>query len=438
MQTTHLPVTEELVSDDVRVAVQKKSNCQVEFLVTAAKNLIQKARLQAVKGINKEVVLPGFRKGKAPDAMIASKYPRDVEKQLHKELADLAFIEAQKLVKIPVLNNNSTISFNLISQDESGAQLKFVFETEPVVPSVDPKLFVPKPIDQKEVGEVQVNEAIRQMAFFFAKWELVEDRPVQEGDFIVIDLDTIDGDSVQRVFNQVRFEVVPERMANWMRQLVLNAKIGDVVEGVSEPDNGATEEEKREFQPKKVRLSVLKVEKATLPEMDDEFAKKVGAQDVAGMHDMVMGVLKRQVEDKAQNDLREQVNDFLVTTYMFDLPLSLVEAEYKHRYSQGMRNPEFKSHIEKAGKEERKKMEDRIREETDQSLRLFYLSKQIVQDAKIPITHNEVQQRAVEQRRENRMAMESGEQIGKEEFALALSTVFLTKAQDFIINSQKA
>lgn len=438
MHTTHSTVSEELIGDDVRVAVQKKSHCQVEFLVKATKNLVQKARLNAVKVINKEVALPGFRKGKAPDAMILSKYPHDVERRLHKELADLAFVEAQKLAKVPVLNNNSTISFDLVSQDESGAELKFVFETEPVVPSVDPKLFVPKPVERKEVGEKQVNEAIRQMSFFYAKWELIEDRPVQEGDFIIIDLDTVDGDSVQRVFNQVRFEVVPERMANWMRNLVLNAKIGDVVEGVSEPDDTATEEEKKEFKPKKVRLHVLKVERAILPEMDDEFAKKVGAKDVAGMHELVLGVLQRQVEDKAQNDLREQVNDFLVTQYFFDLPRSLVEAEYKHRYSQGMRNPEFKNHMENATPEQKKKIEDRIREETDQSLRLFYLSKQIVQDAKIPITHNEVQQRAVAQRRANPMGMDGGEQIAKEEFALALSTVFLTKAQDFIINSQKA
>lgn len=438
MQTTPSSVSEELIGEDIRVTIQKKSHCQVEFLVTAAKNLIQKARMNAVKIVSKEVALPGFRKGKAPDAMILSKYPQDVERRVHKELADLAFIEAQKLAKIPVLNNNSTISFDLKSQDESGAELKFVFETEPVPPSVDPKLFVPKSVDRKEVGEKQVGEAIRQMAFFYAKWDLIEDRPIQEGDFIVIDLDTIDGDSEQRVFNQVRFEVVPERMANWMRNLVLHAKIGDVVEGMSEPDDTATDEEKKEFKPKKVRLNVLKVEKATLPEMDDEFAKKVGAKDVAGMHDLVLGVLKRQVEDKAQNDLREQVNDFLVTQYMFDLPRSLVEAEYKHRFAQGMRNPEFKNHMEQASAEQKKKIEDRIREETDQSLRLFYLSKQIVQDAKLPITHQEVQQRAVEQRRENQMGMEGGEQIAKEEFALALSTVFLTKAQDFIINSQKA
>ena len=67
----------------------------------------------------------------------------------------------------------------------------------------------------------------------------------------MIDLDTFEGDTAKRVFDEVRFEVKPERMALWMRNLVLNAKEGDVLEGLSEPDDTATEAEKKEFLPRK-------------------------------------------------------------------------------------------------------------------------------------------------------------------------------------------
>lgn len=415
-------LTNELSNDQIRVSVQKKEACKVEFLVSVKNDLIEKARLDAAKAVNKEVTLPGFRKGKAPDSLIVKKFPQEVERHFQKSLADLSFVEAQKLAQVPVLNKNSTITFDLKKMDESGATVSFAFETEPMPPSVDPKLFVAKPVEKKEVGEKEVSEAIRQMAFFYAKWESVADRPIQEGDFIMIDLDS-DG---KRVFDQVRFEVKPERMAEWMRKLVLNAKEGDVLDGVSEPDETATEEEKKEFLPKNVRVTIRKVERAVLPEMDDEFAKKVGAQDVAGMQKMVEGVLKKQVEDKANQDLREQVNHFLVTTYMFDLPESLVQAEFQHRIAQVNQNPQF----QKLSKEERKKVEDRIRNETEQSLRLFYLSKHIVHEAKIPISHQEVNERAIEHRR---LQAGSGEQLSKEEYALAVSMVFLSKAQDYII-----
>ncbi len=415
--------TNELVNDQVRVSVIRKEACKVEFLVTVGKDFIEKARLDAAKLVNKEVVLPGFRKGKAPESLIVKKFPQEVERRFQKSLADLSFVEAQKLAQVPLLNKNSTITFDLKKIDGEGATLAFQFETEPTPPSVDPKLFVAKPVARKEVGEKEVNEAIRQMAFFYAKWETV-DRPIQEGDFILIDLDS-DG---KRVFDHIRFEVKPTIMAEWMRKLVLNAKVGDVLEGDSVPDENATEEEKLEFQPKKVQVTIRKVEQAVLPEIDDEFAKKVGAQDVASMHQMVETILKKQVEDKALQEMREQVNHFLVTNYLFDLPESLVQAEFQHRMAAANRNPEF----QKLNQEERKRAEARIRNETEQSLRLFYLSKQIVHDAKIPISHQEVNARAIEH---HRTQGAGNENLSKEEYALAVSMVFLSKAQDYILKN---
>lgn len=425
MQTT----LDELVGDQIRVSVMRKEACKVEFHVHANKDLVDKARMEAAKGVGKEVTVPGFRKGKAPEGLILKNYAGEIERRFHKDLADTAFVEAQKLAKVPVLNKNSTISFDLKGMSDAGADVIFRFETEPVAPSVDPKLFVKKAVESKEVGEKEIDEAIRQMAFFYAKWEDMPEQAVQEGDFIMIDLDTIDGEP-KRVFDQVRFEVKPERMANWMRNLVIGAKTGDVLEGVSEPDENA--DDKEEFSPKKVRVTIRKVERATLPPMDDEFAKKVGANDVAGMRDLVGGILKKQVEDKADSDLREQVNHFLVTRYVFDIPESLVRSEFEHRYSKAKQNPEFLKHIENV--DERKKIEERIKTETEQSLRLFYLSKHIVEEAKLPISHQEVNRRAVEHRKS--APWETGNaEISKEEYALAVSMVFLSKAQDFVMKN---
>src|SRR5439155_848107 len=129
-------------------------------------------------------------------------------KALHKELADMAFIAAQKVAKVPVLNNNSPISFDLkkLTPDE-GALLVFSFESEPKIPSIDPTGFSPKEVQRPEVTEKQIEEAILQMRFFYAKWNPVSDRPIQDGDYIMIDLDTVEGETIQRVFHHIRFEV---------------------------------------------------------------------------------------------------------------------------------------------------------------------------------------------------------------------------------------
>lgn len=415
---------------DVKVTVHEKGSCRVELEVKTSAQMIKEARKKAIKSIGKEVTMPGFRKGKAPEEAILKKYPGDVDKQLHKELADMAFVAAQKVAQVPILNNNSPISFEMKKISENEAELLFSFETEPKIPTVDSAAFVAKPIDRPEVAEKQIEEAIRQMRFFYAQWQPITDRSIQDGDYIMIDLDTVEGESVQRVFHHIRFEVSKERMANWMKKLVEGAKVGDVLEGISEADDNATEAEKAEFKPKNVRITILKVEGVTLPELDDEFAKKVGANDIAQMRQSITDLLNKQADEKVQNELREQVNEFLIENYPFELPQSLIETERKHRLTQMTQDPNFKNKWNTMSQEERKNLEEKLSLESAQAVRLFYLSRGIVQKEKIPVTHQEVQREAIHIFQSH--GGRNMEQMPKEVYALALSKVILAKAQDHI------
>lgn len=437
-QTTLEHPVEEFVGQEARVSVHRKPACRIEMHVKTSFSLVQKARKEAVKAINKEVALPGFRKGRAPEEIIAKKFPNDIEREFHKTLADAAFVEAQKAAKIPVLNNNSSITFDLKKQDEEGAELVFTFETEPKVPSVDAQLFTPKPVARAQVSEKEIEEAVRQMQFFYAQWKPVLDRPVQDGDYIMIDLDTVEGEETQRVFHHIRFEVSKERMADWMKKLVQGAKTGDVLEGMSEVDDTATEEEKNTFKPKKVRISLLKVEEAILPAIDEEFAKKVGAKDAAHMRESIAEILNRNADEQAKKEMREQVSDFLIGHYPFELPQSLIDTERKHRHAQQMQDPKLKASWDKMSLEERKKHEAELADEASQAVRLFYLSRQFVNDAKIPVTHKDVQDEAIQLLQSHGNRNIDADRIPKEVYALALSKVILAKAQDAILSTQQS
>ena len=418
------------------VEVHRKKACRIELNVKAPSEMVNQARKNAIKAVGKEVSLPGFRKGHAPQEMLLKQFPKDIERALHKELADLAFVSAQKEVNLPLLNQNGSVSFDLKKISEEGAELIFSFETEPKIPKVDPISFVKKEIARAAVEEKQIEEAIRQMRYFYAEWKLIQDRPIQEGDAIMIDLDTIDGEKIENVFHHIRFEVAKERMANWMKKLVAGAKIGDVLEGVSEADEDATEGEKGEFKSKRVRITILKVEQAILPELDDAFAKKVGASDIAHMRQSITELLNRQADEKVKEGLREQVNDYLLQNYEFELPQSLIDTETKHRLQQSIQEPNAKAKWDRMSQEERKQLLQKMEVEATQAVRLFYLSRSIVQNEKIPITHQEVQQEAIHTARAH--GMNQKEELPKELFALALSKVILAKAQDFVLADKKA
>lgn len=434
--TTQTPQQEEFKNELIQVKVGRNPQCLIELEVHATPAIIDIAQKKAIKNINKEATLPGFRKGKAPEEMILRKFGPQVEKELHTQVANVAYVEAQKNLKIPLLNNNSQIVFKMVKEPSAeGADLSFTFETEPTIPSVEPTLFDAKPVDRPEVTETQINEAIRQMQFFFADWKHVTDRSIQDGDYITIDLETIENDVEQKVFDHIRFEVSKERMANWMKQLVTGAKQGDVLEGMSEADDTASEEEKKEFQPKKVRLTIHSVEEATLPELNDEFSQKVGAKDVEAMRKSVSDLLNSKADEKVDLLLRDQVADFLVQQYPFDLPKSLVETEKKHRLSQHLKDPKFKNEWEGLSKEERSKVEEKLELEANQAVRLFYLSRKVVSDANISITHKEIQDEAVATMQS--YGQRNNDAIPREIYALAMSKVFLAKAQNHILAAKK-
>ena len=233
-------------NDEVKVIVTRHPHCKIELEVHTKPELIRQAEKQAIKSINKEVSISGFRKGKAPEAMIRQKYPEAIEDRMQKSLADLSFVAAQKLAKVPVLNQNTKVSFDVKDKSKEKAVLAFSFETEPTVPVIDAKKFKPKKVAKPKVGTKQVDEAIRQIQFYHAKWT-TEDRAVKEGDYIIIDLENMEEKPPLMVFEETRFEVSKEQMADWMRKLVIGMKPQETKEGTSVADKDASEKEKKEF-----------------------------------------------------------------------------------------------------------------------------------------------------------------------------------------------
>ena len=186
------------------------------------------AHKKAVKAVAKEVSLPGFRKGKAPEQLIMKNFAKEVDKEWQsKTLPDLAFQECQKLAKIPVLHRDGKVTYNMKSHSPSGALLVSRFETEPKSPLSTLNRCSLKQVKRPDVNEDKINETIRQVQLFFANWHNVQDRPVQEGDFVLLDVDVIEETPSTPLFSSTRFEVTEKSMAKWMYELVIGKNAGD-------------------------------------------------------------------------------------------------------------------------------------------------------------------------------------------------------------------
>lgn len=421
-------------NEKVKITIEKKPKCIIELEVETSSELVKEAKRLSFKDVKKEVSISGFRKGKAPDEVISKKYPDILKEKLEKKIADLTFIEAHKSEKLPHLGSGTKIIYKLNSYSlEEGAKIHFTYETDPEVPTIDPKAF--KLTEEKKVNvtEKEINEAIRQIKFFHAKWSEV-DRPVQEGDYIIIDLDSIESTPPQRVFSDTRFEVSDKGMAEWMRELVIGAKVGESREGTSKPDETLSEEEKQKFEPKKVLVIIKKIEEATLPKLDDEFAKKIGAPNVEEMKEMIKNMLIQQAEAAHNQENRKKVNEFLLETYKFEVPESLVQTEIHYRKNVYLQNPQFKKKFDNMTDKEKEILERELLKQAEEAIRIFYISKKIVSDFKINISDEEIKHHAL-----SILYKETGKKIDpkdipKDIYALAFSRLVLSKAEDYILD----
>lgn len=425
---------QELTSDNVTVTIERKPDCMVELQVKAKKPLVEKAHKKAVKEVSKEVSIPGFRKGKAPEKLITSKYAGPIEERWKKTIADLSFQESEKLANVPPLNQDSRISFDMKSYSEEGAEMTFTFEGEPLVPPIEyDKIEITKE-EQVEITPEKVDETVRQIQIFFAEYKEITDRKAQEGDFVTIDVDIIDEDPPQKALTNSRFEVTKDGMAKWMKALITDLKAGESKEGESIPDEDAKEEDKTP--PKKVKLTVNTIQEPQLPELNDELAKKLGCKDLDEMRTNLKKLLDKQAHESAEKKNWEQVSDALLANHPFELPKSLVDKETQFRLRQLISDPVHSEKLRSMNEEKQKEMIDSVKKQGERAVRLFYLCRAIVTENKLPLNPDEVHQEVntplealFSQGTDNYNAQTESQ----EQKALAMSRLMLTKAQDYAL-----
>jgi trigger factor len=426
----------QLVNEYVRFTIHNKPSCIVEFDVETLKPLMQIARKKAVKKVGKSATLPRFRKGKAPDHLIEKNFPDQIKKQWEQEIANAAFQECQKLARIPMLHKEAKVSYRIKNHSSHGALLLLSFETEPVLPFIDPKEIQLKSVKKPEVTPEKIAETIRQTQFFFAKWEKITDRPVQENDFVTLDVDLVEEGTP--LFSNTRFEVNAKGMAEWMLSLVLGKNISDTAESISVPDQSATEEEKEELKPKKARITIKSIDLATLPPIDEKFAKLLGVSSVEELHRRIEELLNKQADAHVQETLRAQVTEILLKQFPFDLPATLIKKEVEFRIQQLAQDPDFKSYWDRLQAEERKKLFETVEQQSEKAVRMFYLCRKIVDEANIRISAEDVPSAASTPLEILLNPQNPNHSNHPEiEYAEAYSRLILEKAEDWIIKYAK-
>ncbi|MCB1180706.1 MAG: trigger factor [Chlamydiia bacterium] len=351
---------------------------------------------KAVKKINKEISVPGFRKGKAPESTVISRYGSYVEKEWKELLKQDALKATLANIKIYPFKRESLRSPNIKSCSlEEGAIIEVSYEHYPNVPSIDFEKISLKKVDVKPVSKEQVDEIAEEIRRTYADWEEITGRAVEEGDFVDVSIDAIDQDPVKSIVKDRRFEVKDKRMAPWLKNLLLEMQVGETTEGISEIDPDSDTQVKANFKPTQCRVTVHAIKKAILPEITDEIAKKVGATSVDDLYEKIRTNLKKDAEFAQREEQFKELEKALLETYFFEIPFSLFESERKKCLKEKRRKLKEQGNTDEEIRAKEEELEANAITEVDASIRLHFLIKKLIEQGNIELSNTELNEEII-------------------------------------------
>ena len=283
---------------------------------------------KVAKGYSRQARIPGFRPGKVPATIVKQRFKEQILHDVMHGLIPRAVDEALQERGIEPVDTPNIKDVVL----EEGQPLKFTAAVE-TVPAFDPgdltTLTATRPA--AVVADAAVDETLQRLRERAAKYEPVEGRAIADGDTTVVDIERKDGDGESDRHENVSIEIGgPANPPGFDANLIGMNAGEEKTFTVHFPDDYAVKEMANSDVVYTVK--VKDVRRKALPELDDEFAKDLGAFDsLAALRDKVRADLEEEAQDNARRHVRSTVLKQLAERVTFDLPTSLVDREIDRR-----------------------------------------------------------------------------------------------------------
>jgi len=275
-----------------------------------------------------EVEMKGFRKGKVPMALLKKQFgPRLLGEAMQETIDEAMNLHFEQSGERPAQQPEVKMT-NADWKEGDDIEVDMSYEALPAIPDVDLKSISLEKLVVKADDE-DVEDALKNLAETAQDFaDRKKGSKAKDGDQVVMDfLGKVDGEA----FEGGAAEDFPlvlgsgQFIPGFEEQLV-GAKAGeDVTATVTFPADYQADHLAGKEAVFECAIKAVKAPKAA--EIDDELAKKFGAEDLAGLKAQVAERLEAEYVGASRAVMKRGLLDALDTMVSFDLPPSLVDAE---------------------------------------------------------------------------------------------------------------
>lgn len=296
-----------------------------ELVVTVDGETFSKEVDKVFRKQSKKINVPGFRKGKAPKAVIEKMYGEGVfYDDAMQNLYPQALADAAKEAGVKVVNDKMDLDVEEVGKD--GFTFKAVVTVEPEVEIADYEgIKVTK--KSTEVTEELIDKEIESVRDRNSRLVTVEDRAAENGDIAVIDFEGfVDGTPFEGgKAESYNLSLGSNSFIPGFEEQIVGHKTGEEFSiNVTFPEEYQVEELKGKESEFKINLHEIKAKE--LPEVNDEFVKDVSDKEtVAEYRDELKEQISKKLEDEAAQDEEMQVINKLCELLQAEIPEAMYE-----------------------------------------------------------------------------------------------------------------
>jgi trigger factor len=374
--------------------------CKHELEISIPAEAVEAETVKVTKSYQERVKLHGFRPGKAPASLVRKNFAGDIRQKVLEQLVPRFFEERAKEDNLRVVGTPdiSDVHFH------EGAPLRFKAQFE-VFPEFDLAEYtgVEIPYRQPEVVDEDVDKRVAELRESKATYVNEDPRPLADGDYAVISLESIEGAETPIKSDEVVVLINgPETLAGFTENL-RDASPGDEKEfDVTYPEDYG--QEKLSGRTIRFKVGVKGLRRKDLPEINDDFAQDLGDfRTLDELRDALRKSIMAQREMEAQREAKDKLVDKLVDANEFPVPEKFVEKQIENRVEQRLRSLAQQGVDPRSFNLDWTKIKDAQRDAAMREVKASLILGKVAEREAIGVTNDEVDrevQRVAQQNRE--------------------------------------
>lgn len=311
----------------MQVNVEQLSSIKKKISFEIPAERVQAETDKVFSEIRKRAVVPGFRKGKAPEGLLRKSYQEQVVGDVMKNLFnDTYFKYVQE-------NNIFPVGYPVLDTDPLTEGAPFTYSaTIEVFPEVTINNYEGfELLKEKYVADqAAVDSRINQMRENMSQLRpLAEERPAAMGDHVIIDFEGfVDGEKLDGGdATDHQLELGSNSFIPGFEEQVVGMNVGEQKKiKIAFPDPYHSAELAGKPVEFSVTLKDIKVKE--MPELDDDFAQEFGEfETLAELKTKVAETIEKQEKERIERDFKDSLLKTLIERNDFELPEAMIDRQ---------------------------------------------------------------------------------------------------------------